>query len=69
MSVMEYRDATSLVGAPTSSIYPTKDKEGNVLETEYGLSVYKVRCAVELGDVERRKPQSYSPGFCYARRC
>ena len=42
MSFMEYRDATSLVGAPTSSVYPTKDKDNNALETEFGLSIYQV---------------------------
>ena len=42
MSFMEYRDASALAGAPTSSVYPTKDKDNNVLETEFGLSVYKV---------------------------
>ena len=32
----EYRDATSTAGLPTSSVYPTKDSNGNLLNTEYG---------------------------------
>ena len=32
---------TSLNAYPSSSAYPTKDDDGNTLETEYGLSVYK----------------------------
>ena len=40
----EYRDATSTSGLPTSSVYPTKDANGNVLSTEYGA------CAAALCD-------------------
>ena len=37
----EYRDATAIKGAPTSNVYPTKDEDGNLLTTEYGLCVYQ----------------------------
>lgn len=36
-----YTDLTSLNPFPSSSAYPTKDEDGNPLETEFGLSVYK----------------------------
>ncbi len=36
-----YTDMTSLNVYPTTSAYPTKDDDGNPLETEYGLSTYK----------------------------
>ena len=32
-----YTDLTSLEAYPSSGAYPTKDEEGNPLETEYGL--------------------------------
>ncbi|RHY30697.1 hypothetical protein DYB32_004097 [Aphanomyces invadans] len=41
MMSREYRDHTSLTGAPTTSVYPTKDENGNLLETEFGLCQYK----------------------------
>ena len=37
----KYQDMTSLDPYPTSSVYPTKDEDGNLLETEFGLSTYK----------------------------
>ena len=32
----QYSDLTSLEAYPSSGAYPTKDEEGNALETEYG---------------------------------
>ena len=37
----EYRDATDTTGVPTGSSYPVRDEDGNPLETEFGLCVYK----------------------------
>lgn len=36
-----HRDAASVEGLPTSSVYPTKDDDGNFLTTEYGLCQYR----------------------------
>lgn len=36
-----YTDFTSLTPAPSTGAYPTKDDQGNLLETEFGLSTYK----------------------------
>ena len=36
-----YTDMTSLDAFPSSATYPTKDEDGNLLETEFGLSTYK----------------------------
>lgn len=37
----KYTDMTSLDPYPSSAAYPTKDEDGNLLETEFGLSTYK----------------------------
>ena len=37
----EYRDVTSHNGPPTGSTYPTKDDNGNLLSTEFGLCQYR----------------------------
>lgn len=36
-----YADMSSLDAFPSAGAYPTKDENGNLLETEYGLSVYR----------------------------
>lgn len=37
----KYTDMTSLDPYPSTAAYPTKDEDGNLLETEYGLCTFK----------------------------
>lgn len=37
----KYTDMTSLDPYPSTAAYPTKDEDGNLLETEYGLCKFK----------------------------
>ncbi|XP_022825885.1 DNA replication licensing factor Mcm3 [Spodoptera litura] len=61
--VMErkYTDLTSFEAFPTSAIYPTKDDEGNPLETEYGLSRYKDHQTLTVQEMPERAPAGQLP--------
>ncbi|XP_053605269.1 DNA replication licensing factor Mcm3 [Plodia interpunctella] len=61
--VMErkYTDLTSFEAFPTSAVYPTKDDEGNALETEYGLSRYKDHQTITVQEMPERAPAGQLP--------
>lgn len=58
----EYRDATT-PGAfmPTSSVYPTKDAEGNLLVTEYGLCEYQDHQSATVQEMPEKAPAGLLP--------
>ena len=58
---MTYHDATSISGYPTSSIYPTKDIEGNPLTTEFGLSHYQDHQTLVIQEMPERAPAGLLP--------
>ncbi|XP_063407545.1 zygotic DNA replication licensing factor mcm3-like [Mytilus trossulus] len=56
-----YTDMTSLEAVPSSSIYPTKDEDGNLLETEFGLSVYKDHQTFSIQEMPEKAPAGQLP--------
>lgn len=61
--VMErkYTDLTSFEAVPSSAIYPTKDDEGNLLETEFGLSIYKDHQTITIQEMPEKAPAGQLP--------
>lgn len=61
--VMErrYTDLTSFEAVPSSAVYPTKDDDGNILETEFGLSVYKDHQTLSIQEMPEKAPAGQLP--------
>ena len=58
----EYRDATMYgTGPPSSTTYPTKDEEGNPLQTEYGYSIYRDHQMISIQEMPERAPPGQLP--------
>jgi len=45
----------------TTSVYPTKDDDGNPLETEFGLSTYKDHQTITLQEMPEKAPMGQLP--------
>lgn len=56
-----YTDLTSFDAVPTSAVYPTKDEDGNLLETEYGLSIYKDHQSLTMQEMPEKAPAGQLP--------
>lgn len=56
-----YADLTSLSAYPSSSAYPTKDEDGNLLETEFGLSSYKDHQILTIQEMPEKAPAGQLP--------
>ncbi|XP_065201750.1 DNA replication licensing factor Mcm3 [Planococcus citri] len=56
-----YTDLTSFDAFPSSSVYPTKDDDGNILETEYGLSTYKDHQTLTVQEMPEKSPAGQLP--------
>ncbi|KAK3876246.1 hypothetical protein Pcinc_018948 [Petrolisthes cinctipes] len=52
---------TSYDPFPSSAIYPTKDDDGNLLETEYGLCAYKDHQTVSIQEMPEKSPAGQLP--------
>lgn len=51
-----YTDMTSFDAYPSSSVYPTKDEDGNLLETEFGLCTYKNHQTLTVQEMPEKSP-------------
>ncbi|XP_003748560.1 zygotic DNA replication licensing factor mcm3 [Galendromus occidentalis] len=56
-----YTDISSYDSTPSSSIYPTKDDDGNLLETEFGLSTYKDHQTLTIQEMPEKAPAGQLP--------
>ncbi|GAB4814312.1 hypothetical protein N2152v2_001358 [Parachlorella kessleri] len=57
----EYRDVTSNNGPPTNTVYPTKDDNGNLLITQYGLSTFIDHQTVTIQELPETAPPGQLP--------
>ncbi|KAI0207386.1 Zygotic DNA replication licensing factor mcm3 [Lamellibrachia satsuma] len=57
----KYTDMTSLDPYPSTAAYPTKDDDGNLLETEYGLSSYKDHQTFTVQEMPEKSPAGQLP--------
>ncbi|OWA51644.1 DNA replication licensing factor Mcm3 [Hypsibius exemplaris] len=56
-----YNDATGSTDATSRTAYPTKDDEGNPLETEYGLCVFKDHQMFTIQELPEKAPPGQLP--------
>ncbi|CAL8086159.1 unnamed protein product [Calicophoron daubneyi] len=56
-----YADLTSLEAYPSSGVYPTKDDDGNLLETEYGLSIFRDHQSLTVQEMPETAPAGQLP--------
>ncbi|XP_074607666.1 zygotic DNA replication licensing factor mcm3-like isoform X1 [Acropora palmata] len=59
--IRRYTDLTSLDAFPSSTVYPTKDEDGNPLETEYGESSYKDHQTFTIQEMPEKAPAGQLP--------
>ncbi|CAD7077331.1 unnamed protein product [Hermetia illucens] len=57
----KHSDLLSLEGATNRGAYPTKDEDGNLLETEFGLSVYRDHQVITLQEMPENSPAGQLP--------
>ncbi|KAF5398426.1 Dna replication licensing factor mcm3 [Paragonimus heterotremus] len=56
-----YADLTSLEAYPSTGAYPTRDEDGNLLETEYGLSVFQDHQSLTIQEMPETAPAGQLP--------
>lgn len=61
ISKRNYTDLTSLNPVASAPVYPTHDDEGNLLETEFGLSVYKDHQTLIMQEMPEKAPAGQLP--------
>jgi len=59
----EYRDATTISAnaAPTTSTTPQVDDEGNTLQTEFGLCIFRDHQRISIQEMPERAPAGRLP--------
>lgn len=57
----EYRDVTSNRGLPTPTVYPTRDIEGNLLTTQFGLCTFVDQQVLTVQELPETAPPGQLP--------
>lgn len=56
-----YADLTSYDAFPSNTVYPVKDEDGNLLETEFGLCAYKDHQTLSVQEMPEKAPPGQLP--------